>query len=86
MRSMFSALPVVLLAVIGLLLSGPGTSAAAGWRYTMVGFSNASDLYMDVYQSSNGTDFTPLAKPAYVRRPGACVTRASSATPTASTT
>ncbi len=65
MRSMFSALPVVLLAVIGLLLSGPGTGAAAGWRYTMVGFSNTSDLYMDVYQSSNGTDFTPLAKPAY---------------------
>ncbi|MET9200214.1 arabinofuranosidase [Gordonia sp. NPDC003585] len=60
------AVSAVLIAVAGLMATQPGANAApSGWRYTLVGFSNTSDVYMDVYQSSNGTQFSPLAKPAY---------------------
>lgn len=57
----------VVLTVAGLLLSVPATGNAAptGWRYTMVGFSNATDGAMDVYQSSDGTDFRLLRQSAY---------------------
>ncbi|WP_233425540.1 arabinofuranosidase [Gordonia otitidis] len=64
-RFTFSAMAVVLLAVVGLVFSGAGSSAAAGWQYTMVAFSNTSDVYMDVYTSAEGATFTPVAKPAY---------------------
>ncbi|MCH5645328.1 arabinofuranosidase [Gordonia sp. ABSL49_1] len=60
------AVSAVLIAVAGLMATQSGANAApSGWRYTLVGFSNTSDVYMDVYQSSNGTQFSPLAKPAY---------------------
>lgn len=60
------AVSAVLIAVAGLMATQSGANAApSGWRYTLVGFSNTSDVYMDVYQSSNGTRFSPLAKPAY---------------------
>lgn len=46
----------------------PGTATAeptATDRYTMVAFSNTSARVMDVYESRNGTDFTPLKLGAY---------------------
>jgi len=64
----FSVVSVVLLAVIGLLIAMPGIGNAVpptGWRYTMVAFSNTSDRDMDVYQSSDGTDYQALQRPAY---------------------
>nr|WP_314142301.1 arabinofuranosidase [uncultured Rhodococcus sp.] len=66
---------MVLLAVAGLLFAATGTGAAApsAWRYTMVAFSNDSDRDMDVYQSSDGTDFAALQTSAY--RPPSGVVR-----------
>ncbi|EGD56822.1 arabinofuranosidase [Gordonia neofelifaecis] len=57
----------VVLAVAGLLVAVPGRSDAAptGWKYTMVGFSNGNDRAMDVYGSSDGTQFQLLRKSAY---------------------
>ncbi|MDG3015448.1 arabinofuranosidase [Speluncibacter jeojiensis] len=68
-RSVFSAASVVLFAVVALLVSTAGSSGAepqSNWRYTMVAFSNATDRAMDVYQSSDGTNFQLLRKAAYV--------------------
>ena len=60
------ALPMTLVAAAGLLMGAAGTGAAApAVTYTMVAFSNDSDRDMDVYQSSNGTDFTTLRTAAY---------------------
>ena len=64
-RRTFSSVAVAILAVAGLMFSDQGSSAAAGWRYTVVAFSNTSDTYMDVYQSADGSAFEPVAKPAY---------------------
>ncbi|WP_424294062.1 arabinofuranosidase [Gordonia sp. (in: high G+C Gram-positive bacteria)] len=69
---------VVLFAAIALVVSSPGVAAAEpapspGWKYTMVGFSNSSVRDMDVYTSSDGTDFQLLKKAAY--RPPAGVVR-----------
>lgn len=56
----------ILLLTAAVLLPAAETSAApAGWRYTMVGFSNLSDRDMDVYTSSDGTDFRIVTKSAY---------------------
>lgn len=56
-----------MLAVVGLLVATPGSSAAAPgqWRYTMVAFSNASARDMDVYTSTDGTDFQLAERSAY---------------------
>ena len=72
------AVSMVILAVAGLLFStaGNGIAAPSGWRYTMVAFSNDSDRDMDVYQSSDGTNYTALQTSAY--RPQAGVVRDSS--------
>ncbi|RZL74847.1 MAG: arabinofuranosidase, partial [Rhodococcus sp. (in: high G+C Gram-positive bacteria)] len=60
------AIPMTLVAAVGLLFGAAGTgSAAPAVTYTMVAFSNDSDRNMDVYQSSNGTDFTTVATAAY---------------------
>ena len=64
-RRTFSSVAVAFLAVASLMFSDQGSSAAAGWRYTVVAFSNTSDTYMDVYQSADGSAFEPVAKPAY---------------------
>ncbi|GAC60421.1 hypothetical protein GSI01S_10_00130 [Gordonia sihwensis NBRC 108236] len=66
-RTRLLAVSVVVLAAVGQLLAGPGRSDAAptGWKYTMVGFSNGTDRAMDVYGSSDGTQFTPVRKAAY---------------------
>lgn len=51
-----------------LFVAAPGSVDAepsTGWRYTMVAFSNASDRDMDVYESSDGTQFRLLKKSAY---------------------
>ncbi|MGV9711652.1 arabinofuranosidase [Gordonia sp. NPDC003424] len=67
-RMILTAVSTVLLTVAGLLVSVPANSDAApssGWRYTMVGFSNATDRDMDVYQSSDGTTFRLLKRSAY---------------------
>ncbi len=64
----FSAASAALLLVVGLLVAIPGlngAASAAGWRYTMVAFSNASDRTMDVYQSTDGTDYQVLQRGAY---------------------
>lgn len=52
---------------MGLLVAAPGGSAAAPTesRYTMVAFSNASARDMDVYSSTDGTDFQTVKKSAY---------------------
>lgn len=58
----------MLLSAAGWMASVPGVGAAApssGWRYTMVAFSNASDVDMDVYQSGDATQFTLVQKAAY---------------------
>ncbi len=64
---MLAAAIVVLLAVAGLLVPTPASSAAApsGWRYTMVAFSNASARDMDVYESSDGLEYTLVRRSAY---------------------
>ncbi|MCX2966504.1 arabinofuranosidase [Gordonia sp. Z-3] len=57
----------IVLTAAGLLVSAQGTGHAApsGWRYTMVGFSNATDRDMDVYTSTDATNFRLLRKSAY---------------------
>ncbi len=77
-RTVVVAVSMVVLAVAGLLFSsaGTGTAAPSAWRYTMVAFSNDSDRDMDVYQSSDATDYTALQTAAY--RPPAGVVRDSS--------
>ena len=66
-RTVLAAAIVVLLAVAGLLVPTPASSAAApsGWRYTMVAFSNASARDMDVYESSDGLEYTLVRRSAY---------------------
>lgn len=66
-RTALCALSVVLLVIGGLLVSLPGRADASpgGWLYTMVAFSNISDRDLDVYQSSNATDFSTLKLSAY---------------------
>ena len=60
------AIPMTLVAAVGLLVGAAGSgSAAPAVTYTMVAFSNDSDRNMDVYQSSNGTDFTTVETAAY---------------------
>ncbi|WP_168703240.1 glycoside hydrolase family 43 protein [Gordonia paraffinivorans] len=59
------ALAAALLALTGLVVATPGTGSAAGWRYTMVGFSNISQHHMDVYQSGDATTFRPLRMSAF---------------------
>ncbi|MDI9919111.1 arabinofuranosidase [Rhodococcus sp. IEGM 1379] len=58
---------MVMLAVAGMLVATPGTSGAAppAWQYTMVAFSNTSDLDMDVYESEDATNFQPARLAAY---------------------
>ncbi len=74
-RRFLLVVPMVILAVAGLLFSAAGTGAAAPsvWRYTMVAFGNDSDRDMDVYESGDGTDFTALQTAAY--RPPSGVVR-----------
>lgn len=57
----------IAIALAALLATTPGGSAAepAAARYTMVAFSNASARDLDVYESSDGTDFQPLKLSAY---------------------
>lgn len=58
----------MLIAALGLFAVPAGEAGAApqpGWRYTLVGFSNSSDVDMDVYQSGDGTDFQLLREAAY---------------------
>lgn len=57
----------IVLTAAGLLVSAQGTGSAvpSGWRYTMVGFSNATDRDMDVYTSTDATNFRLLRKSAY---------------------
>lgn len=66
-RKFVFAVPMVVLTVASLLFaaSGTGSAAPSAWRYTMVAFSNVSDRSMDVYQSSDGTDFAALQTSAY---------------------
>lgn len=67
-RTMLFIASVALLTVAALLIAVPGVGAAAppaGWRYTMVAFSNASDRAMDVYESSDGTTYHLLKKDAF---------------------
>lgn len=66
-RSCVSALSTVILAVAALLVAVPASSGAAppSWQYTMVAFSNVSDRDLDVYESSDGTGFTPARLSAY---------------------
>ncbi|MDL9935737.1 arabinofuranosidase [Gordonia sp. ABSL1-1] len=66
---------MVILAAAGTLVAVPGRSGAAPpqWRYTLVAFSNASARDMDVYQSTDGTDWEVLRKAAY--RPPAGLVR-----------
>lgn len=66
-RARFSTISMVMLAVAGLVVAAPGISSAAppDWQYTMVAFSNSSDRDMDVYKSSDGTDFQPVGLSAY---------------------
>jgi hypothetical protein len=61
-----SAVATVLFLLAAAVLAAPATGhAEPSWRYTMVAFSNVSDRDMDVYQSSDGTTFEPLQRPAY---------------------
>ncbi|MEO9330023.1 glycoside hydrolase family protein [Gordonia aurantiaca] len=66
-------LVVAVLAAAGLLVAAPGPGAAAGFRYTMVGFSNTSARHMDVYQSDDGATFRPVRLSAF--RPPSGVVR-----------
>ncbi|MGO3327206.1 arabinofuranosidase [Gordonia sp. (in: high G+C Gram-positive bacteria)] len=57
-----------MLALAGTVGGAPGigrADSAPQWRYTMVGFSNDSARDMDVYESSDGTDFTSVKQAAY---------------------
>ncbi len=54
-----------MLVVAGLLVTAPSSSADPAWQYTMVAFSNISDRDMDVYESSDATNFDPVQRPAY---------------------
>ncbi|GEE03801.1 hypothetical protein nbrc107696_42470 [Gordonia spumicola] len=54
-----------LLALCGLVVAVPSAAHAAGWRYTVVAFSGATDRTMDVYESDDATSFTVLQKAAY---------------------
>ncbi len=65
----------VVLAIAGLLIASPATSAAAppGLRYTVVGFDSANARSMDVYESSDATRFDLVRKGAY--QPAAGVVR-----------
>lgn len=66
-RSVLSAVAVVMMIVAGVVVS-PAVAGAApspSWRYTLVGFSNTTDRAMDVYQSSDATNFDLLQKAAY---------------------
>lgn len=69
---------MVMFAVAGLLFSGQGVGAAqpSGELYTVVGFSNDSDRDMDVYESTDGTNFDVVKTAAY--RPPSGVVRDSS--------
>ncbi|NLV78714.1 MAG: glycoside hydrolase family 43 protein [Rhodococcus sp.] len=67
-RTGLSSLSTVLLVVAGMLIAFPSTSGAESpskWRYTMVAFSNDSDRDLDVYESSDGTDFEPVGLSTY---------------------
>ncbi|MFH5209928.1 arabinofuranosidase [Antrihabitans spumae] len=74
-RTCSSVISTVLLALAGLLVATPVTSNAApsDWRYTMVAFSNVSDRDLDVYESSDGSQFQPVRLSAY--RPQSGVVR-----------
>ncbi|MFW0787246.1 arabinofuranosidase [Gordonia sp. CPCC 206044] len=59
---------IAILAVAGVVVSGHGIGNAApqaGWRYTMVAFSNTSARDMDVYRSGDGTRFELVRSSAY---------------------
>ncbi|GAC54247.1 glycoside hydrolase family 43 protein [Gordonia amicalis] len=66
-RSRVGTLVIAVLALSALLVGTPGAADAApdSWRYTMVGFSNTSAQHMDVYQSSDATQFQPIRMSAY---------------------
>lgn len=61
---------LVVLAAMTVVVASPGIataepSPASPFTYTMVGFSNTNARSMDVYQSSDGTNFQVLKKGAY---------------------
>ncbi len=68
-RSRVGTLVIAVLALSALLVGTPPGAADAApdsWRYTMVGgFSNTSAQHMDVYQSSDATQFQPIRMSAY---------------------
>lgn len=66
-QSRLSVVPMVVLAITGLLFASQGISAAApsAAQYTMVAFSNVSDRDLDVYQSTDGTQFDAIGLSAY---------------------
>ncbi len=64
-RRTFLALLAIVVTATGFIVAPPAPSAAAGWRYTLVAFSNATDRAMDVYESSDATDFSVVEKGAY---------------------
>ncbi|MFZ2510480.1 MAG: arabinofuranosidase [Gordonia sp. (in: high G+C Gram-positive bacteria)] len=69
-RQLRPVLTVLALVIAGLVVvpghAVPGHAAAAPqWRYTMVAFSNDSARDLDVYESSDGTDYRLLRTAAY---------------------
>ncbi|GAA1461564.1 hypothetical protein GCM10009619_32190 [Williamsia maris] len=70
-----TAVSAVVLVIAGLLIATPAVSNAAptGLRYTVVGFDSANARSMDVYESSDGTQFDLARKGAY--RPAAGAVR-----------
>lgn len=72
-RSLSATATVMLCVAAVLVAAGSGGAApTTGWRYTMVAFSNTSDRDMDVYESSDGTQFT-LTQPSAYRPPSGVV-------------
>lgn len=67
LRTCMSALSTAALAAAGVFASVPAPAQAEppGWRYTMAAFSNTTDGYFDIYESSDGTHFHPVRLPAY---------------------
>ncbi|MGB6180759.1 MAG: arabinofuranosidase [Rhodococcus sp. (in: high G+C Gram-positive bacteria)] len=63
----WTSLSTVLLTAAALVVGAPAVSSAepGDWRYTMVSFSNTSDRDLDVYASTDGTDFQPARLSAF---------------------
>lgn len=66
-RALLAAFSTVTLLVTATMVTSVASASAApgSWRYTMVAFSNVSDRDLDVYESTDGTNFAPAALSAY---------------------